>query len=222
MAEGTIEGTDLATKVVTLRHPVARGSATASPGCSRASRSIQKRILAQASETAVGYRTSPIVDEQRRRRWRARPSGSASARDRRCRLGRASAARPPGRPAPDVAIDDEVHALRPDPPHAQHAASLRRRRADARGLREPRRDRAARARAAGTRTSPCRSSCRAARPRRAGGQGGRAAQSERRPAPALRRGQRVPLPDPPGRLRRLPEPARDVEGARGAPEPDLR
>jgi 2-polyprenyl-6-methoxyphenol hydroxylase-like FAD-dependent oxidoreductase len=65
VAASTLTGTDLATKVVTLRNPVAREIRDRLAGFLSTLEVVQKRVMAQASEVAVEYRESPIVDEYR-------------------------------------------------------------------------------------------------------------------------------------------------------------
>jgi len=65
VAATTLAGTDLATKVVTLRNPVAREVRNRLAGFLSSLEIVQRRMLAQASEVAIDYRASPIVDEHR-------------------------------------------------------------------------------------------------------------------------------------------------------------
>jgi len=65
VAAATLAGTDLATKVVTLRNPVAREVRNRLAGFLSSLEVVQRRMLAQASEVAIDYRASPIVDEHR-------------------------------------------------------------------------------------------------------------------------------------------------------------
>jgi 2-polyprenyl-6-methoxyphenol hydroxylase-like FAD-dependent oxidoreductase len=106
VAAATLQGTDLATRVVTLRNPVAREVRDRLAAFLSGLEVVQKRILAQASEIAVGYRSSPIVGESRQ------PLRSATV-DKRVGEGPTVAdwvafgiAPRPGDRAPDVTIDD--------------------------------------------------------------------------------------------------------------------
>jgi 2-polyprenyl-6-methoxyphenol hydroxylase-like FAD-dependent oxidoreductase len=65
VAAATLTSTDLATKVVTLRNPVAREVRNRLAGFLSSLEMVQRRMLAQASEVAIDYRASPIVDEHR-------------------------------------------------------------------------------------------------------------------------------------------------------------
>jgi 2-polyprenyl-6-methoxyphenol hydroxylase-like FAD-dependent oxidoreductase len=107
VAEGTIEGTDLATKVVTLRHPIARGVRNRLAGLLSGLEVIQKRILAQASETAVGYRASPIVDEATTSLARATVGKRVGEGPTLADWVEFGSAPHPGDHAPDVPIDGE-------------------------------------------------------------------------------------------------------------------
>jgi len=109
VAEGTIEGTDLATRVVTLRNPVARGIRNRLAGVLSGLEVIQKRMLAQASETAVGYRTSPIVDQAQTSLARATVGVRVGEQPTLADWVGFGGAPHPGDHAPDVAINDETH-----------------------------------------------------------------------------------------------------------------
>ncbi|MEI8258350.1 MAG: FAD-dependent monooxygenase, partial [Deltaproteobacteria bacterium] len=61
----TIEGTDLATRVVTLRSALAREIRDLAAMYLTSLEAVQSRMVATAAETAVHYRGSPIVDEFR-------------------------------------------------------------------------------------------------------------------------------------------------------------
>jgi 2-polyprenyl-6-methoxyphenol hydroxylase-like FAD-dependent oxidoreductase len=109
VAEATIQGTDLATRVVTMRNPIAREMRDRLAVLISGLEVVQKRMLANASETAVGYRSSPIVDEARMSLARAtvgmRVGEGPTLADW---VGFGSAPHPGDR-APDVAIDDETN-----------------------------------------------------------------------------------------------------------------
>jgi 2-polyprenyl-6-methoxyphenol hydroxylase-like FAD-dependent oxidoreductase len=111
VAASTLRGTDLATKVVTLRHPVAREVRDRLAGLLTSIEVVQKKILAHTSEIAVGYRGSPIVDERR---------GSVARATVGVRVGEGptladwvgfAGAPHPGDRAPDVAVDDDTTVL---------------------------------------------------------------------------------------------------------------
>jgi 2-polyprenyl-6-methoxyphenol hydroxylase-like FAD-dependent oxidoreductase len=106
IAAATLTGTDLATKVVTLRNPVAREVRNRLATLLTSLEVVQKRVLAQASETAVGYRASPIVDEHRTPVVRAtvgKRVGEGPSLSDWMDFGGAPA---PGDRAPHVTIDD--------------------------------------------------------------------------------------------------------------------
>ena len=65
IAAATVLGTDLATQVVTLRHPVARWARNRLAEMLSGLEVVQQRGLRAASEVAIGYRKSPIVAEHR-------------------------------------------------------------------------------------------------------------------------------------------------------------
>jgi hypothetical protein len=65
VAASTLFATDLATRAVTLRNPIAREVRNRLAMVISGLEVVQKRLLAQASEIAIGYRDSPIVDEHR-------------------------------------------------------------------------------------------------------------------------------------------------------------
>jgi len=106
IAAATLTGTDLATKVVTLRNPVARQVRNRLATLLSSLEIVQKRMLAQASETAVGYRDSPIVEEHRTPVVRAtvgKRVGEGPTLTDWVDFGSGPA---PGDRAPHVAIDD--------------------------------------------------------------------------------------------------------------------
>jgi 2-polyprenyl-6-methoxyphenol hydroxylase-like FAD-dependent oxidoreductase len=108
VAEGTLQGTDVATKVVTLRNPVARGVRNRLAGLLSGLEVIQKRMLAQASETAVGYRTSPIVDQTQTSLARATVGVRVGEQPTLADWVSFGSGPHAGDHAPDVAINDEA------------------------------------------------------------------------------------------------------------------
>jgi 2-polyprenyl-6-methoxyphenol hydroxylase-like FAD-dependent oxidoreductase len=65
IAAATVLGTDLATQLVTLRHPIARWARNRLTEVLSGVEVIQQRGLRAASQIAIGYRKSPIVAEHR-------------------------------------------------------------------------------------------------------------------------------------------------------------
>jgi 2-polyprenyl-6-methoxyphenol hydroxylase-like FAD-dependent oxidoreductase len=113
VAASTLTGTDLATKVVTLRNPVAREIRDHLAAFLSTLEVVQRRVMAQASEVAVEYRESPIVDEYRAPVARAtvgKRVGEGPTLGDWMDFGGAPR---PGDRAPDVAIDDKttLHSL---------------------------------------------------------------------------------------------------------------
>jgi 2-polyprenyl-6-methoxyphenol hydroxylase-like FAD-dependent oxidoreductase len=106
VAEGTLESTDLATKVVTLRNHVARGIRNRLGALLSGLEVVQKRMLAQASETAVGYRTSPIVDQAQTSLARATVGMRVGEQPTLADWVGFGSAPHPGDHAPDVPIND--------------------------------------------------------------------------------------------------------------------
>jgi len=111
VASATLQGTDLATKVVTLRNPVAREVRNRLGAMLAGLEIVQKRLLAQASEIAVGYRTSPIVDEHRASVARATVGKRVGEQPTLADWVGFGGAPHPGDRAPDVAVDDAVTAF---------------------------------------------------------------------------------------------------------------
>jgi 2-polyprenyl-6-methoxyphenol hydroxylase-like FAD-dependent oxidoreductase len=111
VAASTLQGTDLATKVVTLRNPVARAVRDRVGALLAGIEVVQKRLLAQASETAVGYRDSPIVDEHRASVARATVGKRVGEQPTLADWVGFGGAPHPGDHAPDVAIDDATTAF---------------------------------------------------------------------------------------------------------------
>jgi 2-polyprenyl-6-methoxyphenol hydroxylase-like FAD-dependent oxidoreductase len=108
IAAATVQGTDLATRVVTLRNPVARELRNRLGALLSTVEAIQHRITRQASEIGLAYRKSPIVGEDRIAAFATnivedRTSESPSVRD----WLDFGAAPGPGDRAPDCTIDDE-------------------------------------------------------------------------------------------------------------------
>ena len=65
VAAATLQGTDLATRMVTLRNPIGRVVRNRLGAFLSTLEVLQKRVVARASQTAVAYRRSPIVAEHR-------------------------------------------------------------------------------------------------------------------------------------------------------------
>ena len=65
IAVATVEATDFATRVVTLRNPIARDLRNALAGFLTSLEVVQARITRTVSEIGLSYRKSPIVDEHR-------------------------------------------------------------------------------------------------------------------------------------------------------------
>ncbi len=65
IAAATVQGTDLATQVVTLRHPAARWARDRLAEVLSSLEVVQQRAVRAATQIAVGYRKSPIVEEHR-------------------------------------------------------------------------------------------------------------------------------------------------------------
>jgi 2-polyprenyl-6-methoxyphenol hydroxylase-like FAD-dependent oxidoreductase len=113
VAAATLAGTDLATKVVTLRNPVAREVRNRLAGLLSSLEIVQRRMLAQASEVAIDYRASPIVDELRATVARATVGKRVGEGPTLSDWMDFGAAPHPGDRAPDVRVDDatSMHAL---------------------------------------------------------------------------------------------------------------
>jgi 2-polyprenyl-6-methoxyphenol hydroxylase-like FAD-dependent oxidoreductase len=117
IAAATLVGTDLATKVVTLRHPIAREVRDHLAAMLTPIDAIQKRITRAAFEIALHYRRSPMVAEDRApvtsaTLWDDRTGERASLRDW-MDFGAGPA---PGDRAPDVEVIDasgprRLHAI---------------------------------------------------------------------------------------------------------------
>ncbi len=111
VAAATISGTDLATRMVTLRNPIARGMRDRLATFLSSLEVVQKRMLASASELAVGYRKSPIVGEHRAPLVASRLHG-AHGDDERPSVSDwfdFGAGPRPGDRAPDVVLDGATH-----------------------------------------------------------------------------------------------------------------
>lgn len=106
IAAATLQSTDLATKVVTLRNPVAREVRNRLAPLLASLDVVQKRLLAQASEIAVGYRGSPIVDERRSSVARATVGKRVGEQPTLADWVGFGGAPHAGDRAPDVTIDD--------------------------------------------------------------------------------------------------------------------
>jgi len=65
VAAATLQGTGLATQLVTLRHPAARWARDRLAEVLSGVEVVQQRALRSATQVAVGYRKSPIVAEHR-------------------------------------------------------------------------------------------------------------------------------------------------------------
>jgi 2-polyprenyl-6-methoxyphenol hydroxylase-like FAD-dependent oxidoreductase len=113
VAAATLAGTDLATKVVTLRNPVAREVRNRLAGLLSSLEIVQRRMLAQASEVAVDYRASPLVDEHRAPVARATLGKRVGEGPTLSDWMDFGGAPHPGDRAPDVRVDDttSMHAL---------------------------------------------------------------------------------------------------------------
>jgi 2-polyprenyl-6-methoxyphenol hydroxylase-like FAD-dependent oxidoreductase len=111
IAASTLEDTDLATKVVTLRNPVAREIRNRLAPLLTGLEVVQKRMLAQASEVAVGYRASPIVDERRASVARATVGMRVGERPTLADWVGFGGAPHPGDRAPNADVDDETSLL---------------------------------------------------------------------------------------------------------------
>ncbi|MGH7298706.1 MAG: FAD-dependent monooxygenase [Polyangiaceae bacterium] len=113
IAAATLQGTDLATKVITLRNPVAREVRNRLAPMLSSLEVVQKRMLSQASEIAVGYRGSPIVDEHRSSVARATVGTRVGEKPTLADWVSFGGAPHPGDRAPDVEVNDTttVHGL---------------------------------------------------------------------------------------------------------------
>jgi len=113
IAAATLHGTDLATKAVTLRNPVAREIRNRLAALLSGLEVVQKRLLAAASEVAIGYRSSPIVGEHRLPMTEATIGTSVGDSPSVREWLDFGAAPRPGDRAPDVAFegDKTLHAL---------------------------------------------------------------------------------------------------------------
>jgi 2-polyprenyl-6-methoxyphenol hydroxylase-like FAD-dependent oxidoreductase len=65
VAAATVQGTDLATQLVTLRHPAARWARDRLAEVLAGVEVVQQRAMRAATQVAIGYRKSPIVAEHR-------------------------------------------------------------------------------------------------------------------------------------------------------------
>jgi 2-polyprenyl-6-methoxyphenol hydroxylase-like FAD-dependent oxidoreductase len=111
IAASTLQATDLAMKVVTLRNPVAREARNRLAALVASLDVVQKRLLAQASEIAVSYRGSPIVDEERSSVARATVGKRVGEQPTLADWVGFGGAPHPGDRAPDVTIDDATTLL---------------------------------------------------------------------------------------------------------------
>jgi 2-polyprenyl-6-methoxyphenol hydroxylase-like FAD-dependent oxidoreductase len=113
IAAATLQSTDLATKVITLRNPVIREVRNRLAPMLSSLEVVQKRMLSQASEIAVGYRGSPIVDEHRSSVARATVGMRVGEKPTLADWVGFGGAPHPGDRAPDVEVDDttSVHGL---------------------------------------------------------------------------------------------------------------
>jgi 2-polyprenyl-6-methoxyphenol hydroxylase-like FAD-dependent oxidoreductase len=111
VAAATLAGTDLATKVVTLHNPIAREVRNRLGALLAGLEVVQRRMLAEASETAVGYRNSPIVDEHRASVARATVGKRVGEQPTLADWVGFGGAPHPGDRAPDVVIDDATTAF---------------------------------------------------------------------------------------------------------------
>ncbi|HEX3346199.1 MAG TPA: FAD-dependent monooxygenase, partial [Polyangiaceae bacterium] len=111
VAASTLQSTDLATKVVTLRNPVAREVRNRVGAMLAGLEIVQKRLLAQASEIAVGYRDSPIVDEHRASVARATVGRRVGEQPTLADWVGFGGAPHPGDRAPDAVVDEATTAF---------------------------------------------------------------------------------------------------------------
>ena len=111
IAAATLQGTDLAMKVVTLRNPVAREARNRLGALLGSLDVVQKRMLAQTSEIAVNYRGSPIVDERRSSVARATVGHRVGEQPTLADWVGFGGGPHPGDRAPDVTIDDATTLL---------------------------------------------------------------------------------------------------------------
>jgi 2-polyprenyl-6-methoxyphenol hydroxylase-like FAD-dependent oxidoreductase len=105
IAAATLVATDVATRVVTMRHPVARELRDGLGALLSSIDAVQKRILAQSSELAVSYRASSIVDEHRSSVARATVGKRVGEQPTLADWVGFAGAPHPGDRAPDVVID---------------------------------------------------------------------------------------------------------------------
>lgn len=110
VAAATLSGTDLATRAVTLRNPLARELRDRLASLLSSLEVVQRRVLASASEIGIGYRRSAIVSEYRAplvdsRLKRAADNERPSVAD----WFDFGAAPRPGDRVPDVALDEHTH-----------------------------------------------------------------------------------------------------------------
>jgi 2-polyprenyl-6-methoxyphenol hydroxylase-like FAD-dependent oxidoreductase len=108
IAASTLQGTDLATKMVTLRNPVAREVRNRLGAILSGLEVVQKRLLAEASELAIGYRGSPIVDEHRASVARATVGRRVGEQPTLADWVGFGGAPHPGDRAPDVTVEGET------------------------------------------------------------------------------------------------------------------
>ncbi len=113
VAAAPLVGTALATKVVTLRNPVAREVRNRLAGMLSGLEIVQRRMLAQASELAIDYRASPIVEEHRAPVARATVGKRVGEGPTLSDWMDFGGAPHPGDRAPEVRIDEStsMHAL---------------------------------------------------------------------------------------------------------------
>jgi hypothetical protein len=111
VAAATLGGTDLATRILTLHNPVAREVRNRVGALLAGLDVVQRRMLAEASEIAVGYRSSPIVDEHRASVARATVGKRVGEQPTLADWVGFAGAPHPGDRAPDVVLDDAMCAL---------------------------------------------------------------------------------------------------------------
>jgi 2-polyprenyl-6-methoxyphenol hydroxylase-like FAD-dependent oxidoreductase len=111
IAAGILRGTDLATKVVTLRNPLGRGVRDHLAALLSSLEVVQKRLLAQTSEIAVGYRESPIVGERQSSVTKATVGHRVGELPTIADWVGFGGGPHPGDRAPDVTFDDEGSLL---------------------------------------------------------------------------------------------------------------
>jgi 2-polyprenyl-6-methoxyphenol hydroxylase-like FAD-dependent oxidoreductase len=79
VARAILRSTELATKVATLRHPVARAVRDRMAQLLTSFEVVQERIMRNVAEVDLSYRTSPIVDERTDGALKARVTGDDTA-----------------------------------------------------------------------------------------------------------------------------------------------